>query len=97
MLIVAGAFGHPRLWEKMLGGVTYDLLTRMSLVRALFFFGVLQAVSNLSFAWLALAGKSYPLLVFTIGLPEGLFAFAARKWSQFERVVPVEEGEPRGP
>jgi nucleotide-binding universal stress UspA family protein len=30
-LIVAGAFGHPRLWEKMLGGVTYDLLTRMSL------------------------------------------------------------------
>jgi nucleotide-binding universal stress UspA family protein len=30
-LIIAGAFGHPRLWEKMLGGVTYDLLTRMSL------------------------------------------------------------------
>ena len=30
-LIVAGAFGHPRLWEKMLGGVTYDLLARMSL------------------------------------------------------------------
>ena len=30
-LIVAGAFGHPRLWEKMLGGVTYDLLARMNL------------------------------------------------------------------
>ena len=30
-LIVAGAFGHPRLWEKMLGGVTCDLLARMSL------------------------------------------------------------------
>jgi nucleotide-binding universal stress UspA family protein len=30
-LIVAGAFGHPRLWEKMLGGVTYDLLARMDL------------------------------------------------------------------
>ena len=30
-LMVAGAFGHPRLWEKMLGGVTYDLLGRMSL------------------------------------------------------------------
>jgi len=28
-LIVAGAFGHPRLWEKMLGGVTHDLLARM--------------------------------------------------------------------
>jgi len=30
-LIVAGAFGHPRLWEKMLGGVTHDLLTGMRL------------------------------------------------------------------
>ena len=30
-LIVAGAFGHPRLWEKMLGGVTNDLIGRMSL------------------------------------------------------------------
>lgn len=30
-LIVAGAFGHPRLWEKMLGGVTHDLLARMTL------------------------------------------------------------------
>jgi branched-chain amino acid transport system permease protein len=31
------------------------------------------------------------LLVFTIGLPEGLFRFAARKWSQFERLVPIDE------
>jgi branched-chain amino acid transport system permease protein len=31
------------------------------------------------------------LLAFTIGLPEGLFRFAARKWSQFERLVPIEE------
>jgi nucleotide-binding universal stress UspA family protein len=30
-LIVAGAFGHPRLWERMLGGVTRDLLARMTL------------------------------------------------------------------
>lgn len=30
-LIVAGAFGHPRLWEKMLGGVTNDLIGNMSL------------------------------------------------------------------
>jgi nucleotide-binding universal stress UspA family protein len=28
-LVVAGAFGHPRLWEKMLGGVTHDLLAHM--------------------------------------------------------------------
>ncbi len=30
-LVVAGAFGHPRLWEKLLGGVTRDLLAQMSL------------------------------------------------------------------
>ncbi len=30
-LIVAGAFGHPRLWEKMLGGVTHELLANMEL------------------------------------------------------------------
>jgi nucleotide-binding universal stress UspA family protein len=30
-LIVAGAFGHPRLWEKLMGGVTRDLLARMTL------------------------------------------------------------------
>lgn len=29
-LIVAGAFGHPRLWEKMMSGVTRDLLARMN-------------------------------------------------------------------
>lgn len=30
-LIVAGAFGHPRLWEKIMGGVTRDLLAKMNL------------------------------------------------------------------
>jgi nucleotide-binding universal stress UspA family protein len=30
-LVVAGAFGHPKLWEKLLGGVTADLLARMDL------------------------------------------------------------------
>lgn len=30
-VIVAGAFGHPRLWEKLLGGVTHDLIARMRL------------------------------------------------------------------
>lgn len=48
----------------LLGGM---LLVRMSLTRALFLFGVLQAASNLSFAILAWAGKSYPLLVFAVG------------------------------
>jgi nucleotide-binding universal stress UspA family protein len=30
-LIVAGAFGQPRLWEKLMGGVTRDLLAGMTL------------------------------------------------------------------
>jgi branched-chain amino acid transport system permease protein len=34
---------------------------------------------------------SVMLLVFTIGLPEGLFRFVARKWNQLERLVPIEE------
>lgn len=52
------------LFGAVAGGA---LLARMSLMRALLVFGVLQAVSNLSFAWLALAGKNYALLVFTVG------------------------------
>ena len=47
----------------LLGGA---LMAKMSLYRALLFFGVLQAISNLSFAVLAWAGKSYALLVFTV-------------------------------
>ncbi len=43
------------------------LLTRLPLMRAMLLFGVLQAISNLSFAWLAWAEKSYPLLVFAVG------------------------------
>jgi PAT family beta-lactamase induction signal transducer AmpG len=43
------------------------LLVRMRLTRALLLFGALQAISNLSFAVLAWAGKSYPLLVFAVG------------------------------
>ncbi len=48
----------------LVGGL---LLVRMSLTRALLLFGVLQAISNLSFAVLAWAGKSYALLVFAVG------------------------------
>jgi len=42
------------------------LMARLGLFRALFLFGVLQAVSNLSFMVLAMVGKSYAMLVFTI-------------------------------
>lgn len=30
-LMVAGAFGHPKLWEQLMGGVTRDLLAHMEL------------------------------------------------------------------
>jgi PAT family beta-lactamase induction signal transducer AmpG len=39
------------------------LMTRMGLFSALLLFGVLQAVSNLSFMLLAWVGKSYPVMV----------------------------------
>lgn len=42
------------------------LLTRLSLFRALLLFGMLQAFSNLMFMFLALAGKSYFLMVTSI-------------------------------
>ena len=47
----------------LFGGV---LMARLRLFKALFIFGILQAVSNLSFMVLALVGKSYPLMIFTI-------------------------------
>ena len=63
--VVNKGLGLAALLFGALAGGT--LLARMSLYRALLVFGVLQAVSNLSFSWLALAGKSYPLLVFAVG------------------------------
>lgn len=44
------------------------LMVRLRLYRALLGFGVLQAVSILAFMWLALVGKSYPIMVFAVGL-----------------------------
>jgi PAT family beta-lactamase induction signal transducer AmpG len=43
------------------------LMIRLGLYRALMAFGILQAVSNLTFMWLAAAGKSYPIMVLAIG------------------------------
>jgi branched-chain amino acid transport system permease protein len=31
------------------------------------------------------------LILFTVGLPEGVFHYLKRKYHQFERLVPVEE------
>jgi PAT family beta-lactamase induction signal transducer AmpG len=48
----------------MLGG---SLMVRLGLFRSLLGFGILQAVSNLSFMLLAWIGKSYGMLVFAVG------------------------------
>ncbi len=48
----------------LLGGA---LMVRLGLYRALIAFGVLQAVSNLAFMWLALAGRSYSIMVLAVG------------------------------
>jgi PAT family beta-lactamase induction signal transducer AmpG len=48
----------------LFGGV---LMVRLGLYRALLGFGALQAASILTFMWLALVGKSYPIMVFAVG------------------------------
>ncbi len=48
----------------MFGGT---LMVRLGLFRSLLFFGILQAVSNLSFMILSLVGKNYFIFVFTVG------------------------------
>jgi len=48
-------------------GIGGSLMVRLGLFRALLYFGILQAVSILSFSALALVGKSYSMLVFAVG------------------------------
>jgi PAT family beta-lactamase induction signal transducer AmpG len=43
------------------------LMVKLGLYRSLIAFGILQAVSNLAFMWLALAGRSYPIMVLAVG------------------------------
>ncbi len=43
------------------------LMPQLGLFRSLMVFGLLQALSNLSFLWLAWAGKSYAVMAFAVG------------------------------
>ena len=53
----------------ILGALTGGaLMARLSLFRALLLFGAIQAFSNLSFMFLAWAGKSYAWLIFAVAL-----------------------------
>lgn len=47
----------------MFGGT---LMIRLGLFRSLLLFGILQAVSNLTFMWLAASGKNYAIMVFAV-------------------------------
>ncbi len=44
------------------------LMVKLRLYKALMVFGVLQALSNLAFMWLAAAGNSYPLMVLAVAV-----------------------------
>ncbi|MBX3343437.1 MAG: MFS transporter [Nitrospira sp.] len=62
---VVRAFGMgATILGAFIGG---GLMPRLGLFRSLFVFGVLQALSNLSFMWLAWAGKSYAVMAFAVG------------------------------
>jgi len=57
--IVKALFTLSSIGGSVLGGV---LMVRLGLLRSMLAFGVLQALSNLLYCLLALAGKSYPIM-----------------------------------
>ena len=64
-LIVKSLFTASTLVGSVLGGI---VMVRLGLVRSMLVFGVLQALTNLLYCLLALAGKSYPLMVLAVVL-----------------------------
>lgn len=59
---------HAGLWPNVIGGILGGLwMVRLGIHRALWLFGVLQAVVILGFAWLATAGHSLMGLAAVIG------------------------------
>jgi len=59
-LIVKALFTMSTLVGSVLGGV---FMVKLGLLRSMLAFGVLQAATNLLYCALALAGKSYPIMV----------------------------------
>src|SRR5271170_2151037 len=58
-LIIKALFTASALLGSVLGGI---LMVRLGLLRSMLAFGVLQALSNLLYCALAVAGKSYPIM-----------------------------------
>lgn len=66
------------------------LMARLGLFRSLLLFGVLQAISNLTFMWLAAAGKSYSIMITAVGFENlaggmGTAAFVALLMSMCDK------------
>jgi PAT family beta-lactamase induction signal transducer AmpG len=64
-VIVKFIFTGGSLAGAVLGGV---LMVRLGLLRSMLAFGVLQALSNLLYCALALAGKSWPIMAAAVGI-----------------------------
>ena len=64
-IIVKAIFTASSLVGSVLGGV---LMVRLGLLRSMLAFGVLQALSNLLYCVLALAGRNYPIMVAAVGI-----------------------------
>jgi MFS transporter, PAT family, beta-lactamase induction signal transducer AmpG len=64
-LIAKSLFTVSALAGSVLGGV---VMVRLGLLRSMLLFGVLQALTNLLYCLLALAGKSYPIMVAAVVL-----------------------------
>lgn len=69
------------------GGV---LMARLGLFRSLLLFGILQAISNLTFMWLASIGKDYAVMVLAVGFENlaggmGTAAFVALLMSMCDK------------
>jgi MFS transporter, PAT family, beta-lactamase induction signal transducer AmpG len=62
-LIVKALFTGGAIAGAILGGI---LMVRLGLLRSMLIFGVSQAVTNLLYCALALAGKSFPLMVVAV-------------------------------
>jgi MFS transporter, PAT family, beta-lactamase induction signal transducer AmpG len=64
-LIAKSLFTASALGGSVLGGV---VMVRLGLTRSMLLFGVLQALTNLLYCALAVAGKSYPIMVVAVVL-----------------------------
>jgi PAT family beta-lactamase induction signal transducer AmpG len=62
-IIIKALFTASSLAGSVLGGI---LMVRLGLLRAMLGFGVLQALSNLLYCVLAIAGKSYPIMCLAV-------------------------------